>query len=84
MDKTFRLLPDTRQLRLNCTLEKQFDPGSIEEAFPATDTPDFVGSVRCGTAGTGRFTAMALEMDSSTRIFTTLTLVAVDERMAQE
>ena len=44
----------------------------IDQAFPGTDTSDFVGSVRCGAVGEGLFTAVALEMDPGTRIFTTL------------
>ena len=40
---------------------------TIDELFPAADTPDFVGSVvRCGAVGTGRFTAMALEINPGT------------------
>ena len=48
---------------------------SIDQAFPATDTTDFAGSVRCTAVGAGRFNAIALEMDSGTRIFTTLPVV---------
>ena len=50
----------------------------IEDAFTATDTSDFRGSVRCTAPGNGRFTAVALEMDASNRIFTTLPVVPVD------
>ena len=50
----------------------------IEDAFPATDTSDFLGSVRCTAPGNGRFTAVALEMDAANRIFTTLPVVPVD------
>ena len=35
----------------------------IEQAFPAADTFDFAGSVRCDVAGEGRFSAVALEME---------------------
>ena len=56
----------------------------IDQAFPATDTSDFVGSVRCDAVGEGRFSAVALEMDPGTRIFTTLPLVPLAERMPQE
>ena len=59
----------------------------IDQAFPATDTSDFVGSVRCDAVGEGRFSAVALEMDPGTRIFTTLPvvpLVPVEESMSQE
>ena len=50
----------------------------IEDAFTTTDTSDFLGSVRCSAPGNGRFTAVALEMDASNRIFTTLPVVPVD------
>ena len=56
----------------------------IDGAFPGTDTSDFLGSVRCSSPGEGLFTAVALEMDAGNRIFTTLPVVAVGERMAQE
>ena len=57
---------------------------SIDQAFTAADTSDFVGSVRCYTVGEGLFSAVALEMDSGTRIFITLPLFPVEERMSQE
>ena len=44
----------------------------IDAAFPDTDTSGFVGSVRCDAVGTGMFTAVALELDAASRIFTTL------------
>ena len=50
----------------------------IEEAFPTTDTSDFLGSVRCTVLGSRRFTAIAVEMDAAERIFTTLSVVPVD------
>ena len=56
----------------------------IDQAFPGTDTSDFVGSVRCDAVGEGRFSAVALEMDPATRIFTTLPVVPLEERMSQE
>ena len=52
----------------------------IDQAFPDTDTSDFAGSVRCSAPGGDLFTAVALEMDSGTRIFTTLPVVPVPER----
>jgi hypothetical protein len=55
----------------------------IEDTF-TTDTSDFLGSVRCTAPGNGRFTAVALEMDAANRIFTTLPVVPVPERMSQE
>ena len=50
----------------------------IDEAFPTTDTSDFLGSVRCTVPGSRRFTAIAVETDAAQRIFTTLPVVAVD------
>ena len=44
----------------------------IDAAFPDIDTSGFVGSVRCDAVGTGMFTAVALELDAASRIFTTL------------
>ena len=56
----------------------------INEAFPRTDTSDFVGSVRCTAPGEGMFTGVAVELDAANRIFTTLPVVPVPERMSQE
>ena len=56
----------------------------IDQAFPGTDTSDFVGSVRCDAVGEELFSAVALEMDPGTRIFTTLPVVPVPERPSQE
>ena len=56
----------------------------IDQAFPGTDTSDFAGSVRCSAPGGDLFTAVALEMDPGTRIFTTLPVVPVPERTSQE
>ena len=56
----------------------------IDQAFPGADTSDFAGSVRCSAPGGDLFTAVALEMDPGTRIFTTLPVVPVEERMSQE
>ena len=50
----------------------------IDQAFPAADTSDFTGSVRCAAPGRGRFTAIAVEMDAAERIFTTLSVVPVE------
>ena len=47
----------------------------IEELFTATDTSDFVGSVRC--TAPGLFTGIAVELDEGNRIFTTLPVVPV-------
>ena len=54
----------------------------IEEMFATTDTSNFVGLVRC--TGPGRFTGVAVELDAANRIFTTLPVVPVPERMSQE
>ena len=56
----------------------------IDQAFPAADTSDFAGSVRCDAVGEGRFSAVALEMDPGTRIFTTLPVVPVPEMPDRE
>ena len=56
----------------------------IDQAFPGTDTSDFAGSVRCDAVGGDLFTAVALEMDPGTRIFTTLPVVPVPERTDRE
>ena len=49
----------------------------IDTAFPNTDTSDFMGAVRCDAVGEELFSAVALEMDPGTRIFTTLPVVPV-------
>ena len=56
----------------------------IDGRFPGVDTSDFVGSVRCDAVGEELFSAVALEMDPGTRIFTTLPVVPLEERMSQE
>ena len=56
----------------------------IDQAFPAADTSDFAGSVRCAAVGEGRFSAVALEMDPGTRVFTALPVFPVEESMSQE
>ena len=55
----------------------------IEEEFTATDTTDFTGTVRCRAPGEGEYTGLAVEVDGANRIFTTLPVVPVEERMAQ-
>ena len=52
----------------------------IDQAFPAADTSDFAGSVRCDAVGEGLFSAVALEMDPGSRIFATLPVVPVPRR----
>ena len=63
----------------------------INEVFTRTNNPftsidmsDFVGSVRCAAPGEGMFTGVAVELDAVNRIFTTLPVVPVPERMSQE
>ena len=56
----------------------------IDQAFPGTDTSDFVGSVRCDAVGEGIFSAVTLEMDPGTRVFTALPVFPVEESMSQE
>ena len=56
----------------------------IDQAFPGADTSDFAGSVRCDAVGEGLFSAVALEMDPGTRIFTTLPVVPVPEMPDRE
>ena len=54
------------------------DSQFIEYMFPNTDTSDFVGSVRCSAkAWKGMFTAIAVELDASNQIFTTVPVVPV-------
>ena len=48
----------------------------IEEVFTATDTSNFVGSVRC--TAEGEFTGVAVELDAGNQIFTTLPVAPVD------
>ena len=49
----------------------------IDAAFPGADTSGFVGSVHCDAMGAGMFTAVALELDAASRIFTTLPVLPV-------
>ena len=56
----------------------------IDEVFPGADTSDFVGSVRCDAVGEGLFSAVALEMDPGTRVFTTLPVFPVPEMPDRE
>ena len=56
----------------------------IDEVFTGADTSDFAGSVRCTAPGEGMFTGLAVELDAANRIFTTLPVVPVPERMSQE
>ena len=56
----------------------------INEVFTGADTSDFVGSVRCTAPEGGLFTGVAVELDAANRIFTTLPVVPVPERMSRE
>ena len=56
----------------------------INEVFTGADTSDFAGSVRCAAPEEGMFTGVAVELDTANRIFTTLPVVPVPERMSQE
>ena len=58
------------------------DARFIEEVFTRADTSDFVGLVRC--TAPGRFTGVAVELDAGNRIFTTLPVVPVPERISRE
>ena len=51
----------------------------IEQMFTRTDTSDFVGSVRyTAPPGEGMFTGVAVELDASNQIFTTLPVIPVE------
>ncbi len=56
----------------------------IDQEFPAADTSDFAGSVRCDAVGEGLFSAVILEMDPGTRIFATLPVVPIPEMPDRE
>ena len=56
----------------------------IDQAFPGTDTSDFAGSVRCDAVGEGLFSTVALGMDPGTRIFTTLPVFPIPQRISRE
>ena len=55
---------------------------SLKRVFTRTDTSDFVGLVRC--TAEGEFIGVAVELDAGNRIFTTLPVVPVQERMSQQ
>ena len=57
----------------------------IEQMFTRTDTSDFAGSVRCtAPPGEGMFTGVAVELDASNQIFTTLPVVPVQREMISQ
>ena len=60
------------------------DSRFIDQVFPAADTSDFAGSVRCLTPEPGQFSAVAFELDGVNRIFTTLPVVPVPAVLDQE
>ncbi len=60
------------------------DSRFIDQVFPAADTSDFAGSVRCAAPEPGRFSAVAFELDGVNRIFTTLPVVPVPAVLDQE
>ena len=60
------------------------DSRFIDQVFPAADTSDFAGSVRCAAPEPGRFSAVAFELDGVNRIFTTLPVVPVPAVPEQE
>ena len=54
------------------------DARFIEQIFTNADTSDFFGSVRCTASEEGSFTGVAVELDASNQIFTTLPVVPVE------
>ena len=56
----------------------------IDAAFPATDTSDFAGTVRCSATGGDLFSAVALEMDTGNRTFTALPVAPLPEMPSPE
>ena len=57
---------------------------TIDQAFPAADTSDFEGSVRCAATAGGSFSAAALETDPGARAFTTLPVFPVEQMTEPE
>ena len=56
----------------------------INEMFPGSNTTDFVGSVRCTAPDGGMFAGVALELDATAGIFTTLPMVPYDADAADD
>ena len=52
---------------------------TIDQAFPAVDTSDFAGAVRCDAVERRRFSVLALEVDPGGGAFTTLPVFPVNE-----
>ena len=89
---TATLTLQCRLMRAGAVLEETIIPLAvngqdsryIDQVFPAADTSDFAGSVRCTAPEPGRFSAVAFELDGVNRIFTTLPVVSVPAVPEQE
>ena len=89
---TATLKVQCRLMRAGAVLEETIIPLAangqdsrfIDQVFPAADTSDFAGSVRCAAPEPGRFSAVAFELDGVNRIFTTLPVVPVPAVLDQE
>ena len=89
---TSTLKVQCRLMRAGAVLEETIIPLAangqdsrfIDQVFPAADTSDFAGSVRCAAPEPGRFSAVAFELDGVNRIFTTLPVVPVPGILEQE
>ena len=83
---------ECRLMRAGAVLEETIIPLAvngqdsrfIDEVFPAADTSDFAGSVRCAAPEPGLFSAVAFELDGVHRIFTTLPVVPVPAVLDRE
>ena len=90
MDLTCRLMSGGAVLEeTTITLEPNGQTSwFIEDEFTRTDTTDFTGTVRCTAPEEGseekRFTGLAVEVDAANRIFTTLPVVPLEERMPRQ
>ena len=86
MDLTCRLMSGGAVLEeTTITLEPNGQTSwFIEDEFTATDTTDFAGTVRCTAPKEGKYTGLAVEVDAANRIFTTLPVVPLEERMPRE
>ena len=67
-----------------CPIVVESTTEDYEEVFTTTDTSDFWGRCAAPRPGEGMFTGLAVEVDAANRIFTTLPVVPVEERMPQE
>ena len=86
MDLTCRLMSGGAVLEeTTITLEPNGQTSwFIEDEFTATDTTDFAGTVRCTAPEEGKYTGLAVEVDAANRIFTTLPVVPLEERMPRQ